>query len=123
MIEINICPKCGRPLTSPTQTECYSDLKECERAARNITGASHAKKEEGNMKKTKTIKFYNIEWDTEDNGKIHSPEKLGLPKSVTMDVDTGSDVEEEGADLLSDRYGWCVHGFNWKRVYKKRKKR
>ena len=63
---------------------------------------------EGAMK----VRFYDIRWDTDDgNGHKPSPMSLGLPREVTLDVDDDLDVAEEGCDVLSDKYGFCVYGF------------
>lgn len=58
------------------------------------------------MKPAKTVKVTatNIVWDTD--GK-----KVSLPKTVTfVGVERGrlNDDPDYIADLLSDRYGWCV---------------
>jgi hypothetical protein len=57
-----------------------------------------------NMKK---VRFYKIQWDT-DGLKVKS-----LPKQVTLEVDDYVDIEYEGADILSDKYGYCVFGFQF----------
>jgi hypothetical protein len=52
------------------------------------------------------VRFYDINWDTD--GASHD-----LPKEVTMHVDDDIDVSLEGADALSDKYGWCINSFNF----------
>lgn len=52
------------------------------------------------------VRFYDIDWDTDD-------EDVDLPAEVTLEVDDDLDVEEEGSDILSDQYGWCVKGVNY----------
>lgn len=54
----------------------------------------------------KTIKFYNIDWDTDG-------EEVSLPTEVILEVENDVDVSLEGADLLSDKYGWCINGFTF----------
>lgn len=53
--------------------------------------------------KSKQVVFTEIDWDCSTRNQ--------LPKTVKMDVDINADIEEEGADLLSDEYGWCVNSF------------
>ncbi len=66
------------------------------------------------------IKFYNIKWDIDG-------QDVDLPKEVVIemehkhlnlnDVNAISDeVDECGADELSDRFGWCVNSFQWEEV-------
>ena len=47
----------------------------------------------------KQFKCTYIEWDTEDGG-----EQVDLPTSTTIEAEN----EEDIADALSDKYGWCV---------------
>lgn len=51
-------------------------------------------------------RFFDIVWDTD--GQVVSE----LPAEVTLAVPAGVDAELEGADMLSDRYGWCVKSFS-----------
>lgn len=60
----------------------------------------------------KKIHFYDIRWDTDGE----SVDETELPKSVTLEVDDDVDIDLEGADILSDEFGWCVLGFNFKEV-------
>lgn len=55
------------------------------------------------------IKFSNIVWDTDG-------EEVDLPSEVTLEVDEDSDVALDGADMLSDKYGWCVVSFSFEEV-------
>ena len=57
----------------------------------------------------KKIKFYNVNWDTD--GKYNN-----LPTEVLLKVDEDIDVSLEGADLLSDEYGFCVNSFNFQEL-------
>mgnify|MGYP006886080720 CR=1 FL=1 len=52
------------------------------------------------------VRFSNIHWDTDG-------EEVDLPTEVTMNVEDDLDVELQGADVLSDEYGWCIFGFNY----------
>ena len=57
----------------------------------------------------KTIRFFNIEWDTDD-------ENATLPRDVVLLMDDDRDPEEEGADILADEYGFCVKGCSFEVV-------
>ena len=57
----------------------------------------------------KTIKFSKIVWDTDD-------EVVDLPSEVTLQVDEDLSVEYDGADVLSDKYGWCVFSFSFEEI-------
>ncbi len=52
------------------------------------------------------VKFFDISWDTDG-------ERADLPSEVTLTVDDDTDLEEQGADILSDKFGWCVNGLNY----------
>ena len=52
------------------------------------------------------VRFYDIQWDTDG-------EKVDLPAECVLEVDDDIDLEEEGADALSDEYGFCVFGCNF----------
>jgi hypothetical protein len=47
------------------------------------------------------VRFSNIVWDTDG-------EKVDLPQEAVLNVPDGTDLAEEGADFLSDRFGWLV---------------
>lgn len=55
------------------------------------------------------VRFYDIVWDTDGLD-------VSLTTEVTLDVDDDLCVETEGADVLSDTFGWCVHGFDFEVV-------
>ena len=61
------------------------------------------------MKKIKCI-LTNIDWDTDGE------EIKDLPSDVTLEMDYddeyGAALDEEVANELSDRYGFCVNSFN-----------
>lgn len=51
------------------------------------------------------VRFFNINWDTDG-------QEVDLPKEVILE-DGDRDISIEGADELSDKYGWCVEGFDF----------
>lgn len=53
------------------------------------------------------VKFYDIDWDT-DGEYIAS-----LPCEVELPVDPQADIALEGADWLSDIFGFCVNSFKF----------
>ena len=55
------------------------------------------------------IRFFDIQWDTDG-------EEVDLPTETIMEVPEDCDLDTEGADVLSDKFGWCVLGFNWEKV-------
>ena len=61
------------------------------------------------MSKIKCV-ITNIDWDTDGE------EIKELPKDVTFEIDYdeeyGTNLDNEVADELSDRYGFCVNSFN-----------
>lgn len=69
-----------------------------------------------------SVRVTNIEWDTEVDGVVTSPE---LPETLTIlgidvqrEVDwTEDDFDEEVGnaicDYLSDEYGYCVSSVTW----------
>lgn len=57
----------------------------------------------------KQIKFFNIQWDTDGAD-------ADLPESVILEVSDEIDLADEGADLLTNEYGFCVAGFNFERI-------
>ena len=63
------------------------------------------------------VRFYNIGWDTSDDG-FDDDIELDLPTEVTVvladdEVDDDTDLEFEGADILSDIVGFCVDDFEY----------
>jgi hypothetical protein len=56
------------------------------------------------------VRFFDIEWDTgdEDLDEDPSPSECGLPSECVVEVEDDLDLDEEGADALSERYGFCV---------------
>lgn len=61
---------------------------------------------------SKRILFSNIEWET-DGHTVPS-----LPISTELEVGIGTDVDLEGADALSEQFGYCVQSFNWSEAKK-----
>ena len=51
------------------------------------------------------VKFSNIRYDT-DGRRV-----TGLPKELEVEVPADFDPDANGADIISDRTGWCVLGF------------
>jgi hypothetical protein len=58
------------------------------------------------------VRFYNIQWDTTDDDHPKGQD-VDLPNEITLDVDEDTELTTEGADVLSDKYGWCVFGFDY----------
>ena len=57
----------------------------------------------------KKVNFYNISWDTDG-------EDTELPTDLILSVDEDIDISLEGADILSDEYGFCVNHFNFQEL-------
>ena len=55
-------------------------------------------------------KFYNIKWDTD--GQSHNLPSEYLYSSPMDEFD----VENEGADVLSDEFGYCVFSFEYEKL-------
>jgi hypothetical protein len=67
---------------------------------------------------TMKIRCYDIKWDT-DGEDVDLP-SVDLPSEVFVDINTDDEdadletlVNEQGADALSDLYGWCVLSYQW----------
>jgi hypothetical protein len=68
----------------------------------------------------KSVTFSNVKWDTDG-------EDVNLPKEVTIktedldidleDGDAKENIAMQGADTLSDKYGWCVKSFDFEINY------
>ncbi len=54
------------------------------------------------------VTFFNIVWDKEVSEVSH------LPSEVVLDIDDDIDLKEQGADVLSDKFGWCVNSVNYR---------
>ncbi len=67
----------------------------------------------------KKIIISGIEWDTESDGEILSPNDLDLPETVEIDdknlyneaIADPDGCCEKITDFLSDKYGWCVKSY------------
>ena len=53
------------------------------------------------------MRFSNIEWDVDCREDLKT-----LPSEVVLEVEDDFDADEDGADLLSDNFGYCVKGFD-----------
>jgi hypothetical protein len=58
----------------------------------------------------KIVRLYDICWDTDEE----SSDELGLPQEHIAVVEDDLDIEEHGADILSDKHGFCVKGCSFK---------
>ena len=56
------------------------------------------------------VVFYDINWDT-DGEQVRLPKAVRVPK---IDFEADFDFSLEGADYLSDKYGFCIHDFSFK---------
>jgi len=61
------------------------------------------------------VHFSEIDWDVDELEPGESAPELP-PREVTLTVADDLDVAGEGADFLSDHYGWCVLGFQFEDV-------
>ena len=52
----------------------------------------------------KRYRLFDIDWDTDG-------EDVDLPSEVIVEIDDDQDIVYDGADALSDQYGWCVNSF------------
>jgi hypothetical protein len=59
------------------------------------------------------VKVTDIVYDTESDGVIYDATELKLPTEFTIELVGDNDVENEIADTISDKTGWCVQGFNY----------
>ena len=48
------------------------------------------------------VRAFNIDWDTD--GK-----KIDLPDECVVELDDDQDPHEDLAEVLSEKYGWCVN--------------
>jgi len=55
--------------------------------------------------------FHNIKWDT-DGQKTELPKAVAAPKEL---FEGDFDFAMQGADFLSDQYGWCVKSFEFEK--------
>lgn len=52
------------------------------------------------------VRFFDIVWDTDD-------QEVDLPSTVEAEVDANFDIDEDGADILSEQFSWCVKSFDY----------
>jgi len=57
------------------------------------------------------VVLHNISWDT-DGQKIQLPKAVAVPKEL---LDKDFNIEMDGADFLSNHYGWCVKSFSFRK--------
>lgn len=57
------------------------------------------------------VYFSDIRWDQTENGAV-PVDAVDLPETCVLDVPEGFDGLEEGADALSDAFGYCVFSYN-----------
>jgi hypothetical protein len=60
-----------------------------------------------------TVKCTEIQWDADGDKRLLKK----LPKNVTITIEDcceGNDLDDTIADMLSDEYGFCLFGFNYK---------
>jgi len=56
------------------------------------------------------IKVTNIVYDTESDGEVHD---IDLPKEMILNIPNDCDIEDEIANQISNKTGWCIEGFNY----------
>ena len=61
------------------------------------------------------VRFFNIKWDTTDEDNPQGQD-VDLPSECVLEVYDKIDLDTEGADALSDEYGWCVFGFEYEKI-------
>jgi len=60
------------------------------------------------------VRFYNIDWVVDDLELEENEVPPTLPKEcIIREIDEEVDITYEGADILSDRYGFFVNNFNF----------
>lgn len=57
----------------------------------------------------KQYRAFDIQWDTDEAD-------INLPEECIFELEDDQDPSIEGADALSDEYGWCLFGFNYEEV-------
>lgn len=67
-----------------------------------------------NIESSMKVKVTGIVYDTDiDDDSSQFVLNSDLPSEMIVEVDGIIDVESEIADVISDRTGWCVQGFNY----------
>ena len=57
------------------------------------------------------VRFYDIHWDMTDSEETRMPEECGPPSECVLEVEDDIDLANDGADVLSQHYGWLVNGY------------
>lgn len=57
----------------------------------------------------KKYQAFDINWETDG-------EQVNLPSSARFELDDDADPTLEGADALSDQYGWLINDFSFKEI-------
>jgi len=57
----------------------------------------------------KKYKATNIKWDTDGV-------ETDLPSETIFELEDDHDPAFDGADALSDKYGWCIFSFDYEEV-------
>ena len=60
----------------------------------------------------KRYRIYNILWDCDGE----NPKQFDLPLDFVVDVDDDLNMEHDGANIISDYFGFCIHGFDFQEV-------
>ena len=67
----------------------------------------------------KRYRVYNICWDLDEPDELFerlAAKELGLPSEVFLYAEDDNDISLNGADQLSDQYGYCVYGFSFEKA-------
>jgi len=67
------------------------------------------------------VRFYDIRWDTtdDDSEETRTPQRCGLPSECILEMEDGVDLANDGADELSQHYGWLVEGCSYEIIEQK----
>ena len=61
-------------------------------------------------RRVRTVRFFDIKWDTDG-------EEMSLPSVAEFDIDDPCiDIALDGADLLSNKYGYCVEACQFEEI-------
>lgn len=88
----------------------HIDFKDRMESAKEVHMAETNPSGKESLNKNKTYLLYNIKYDTD--GTI----KLKLPTKFSFTVDSNFNIAEEGANLISNKTGWCVLSFKFKSI-------
>ena len=63
-------------------------------------------------------RVFNIDWDTitDFNEKLDADLSNNLPNETILMAEDDQDIEYNGADQLSDKFYFCVNGFQFERI-------